>query len=495
MTYVEEKAHAVLGPSGWPTWGTCAGSVPLSEGIVDKGSIYADEGTAGHSLLETCVLEGFDAEDLLGKTYTVGTNTFTVGMEMADAVNTAIAYIKSEIDVDKGDILMAEQSVPIGHLTGETGAEGTSDIVGITHGGKRMVIADFKYGKGVTVYASDRDGNPNGQLAMYALGALEKFGLIYDDIETVLLMVLQPRKDHFDMVELTIDELRAFGEEVTLAAGRVELNKQVYLEGNELDLVPGEKQCKFCKAKAICPALKAEVSKSLATISTASDPAEFEDLSLSKKASSVSIGDHTDPMKLAEFMRAAPLIEEAIKAVRAEVERRLFAGDVVPGYKLVEGKKGNRQWADKDEAAKELTKGGRLKSDQAFEKTPISPTKAEKLLKDRPKIWSKIAPLIIQPDGRPSVAPESDKRPAYQIASALEDFADLSETSPQPAGGGRYLIYHPESDSLFESDTLEVGDGLAENVTGLAEYEGRFAALSPAAEGGTPAPCLEDLMA
>lgn len=485
MTYVEEKAHAVLGPSGWHTWGTCPGSVPLSEGIVDKGSIYADEGTAAHSLLETCLLEGFDAEDLLGKTYTVGTNTFTVDMGMADAVNTAIAWIKSEIDVDKGDILMAEQSVPIGHLTGETGAEGTSDVVGITHGGKRMVIADYKHGQGVTVYAGERipydkvletdietlnniprggpeELKPNGQLAMYALGTLEKFGLIYDEIETVLLMVLQPRKNHFDMVEVSIERLREFAEEVTLAAGRVELNKQVYLEGNELDLVPGEKQCKFCKAKAICPALKAEVSKSLATISTASDPAEFEDLSLPKKASSVSIGDHTDPMKLAEFMRAAPLIEEAIKAVRAEVERRLFAGDVVPGYKLVEGKKGNRQWGDKDEAAKELTKGGRLKADQAFEKTPISPTKAEKLLKDRPKIWSKIAPLIVQPDGRPSVAPESDKRPAYQIASALEDFADLSETPEGPA------ILPPPAD-------LET--------------------ISPAAEGGTPAPCLEDLMA
>lgn len=446
MTYVEEKTHAVLGPSGWHTWGTCPGSVPLSEGIVDKGSIYADEGTAAHSLLETCLLEGFDAEDLLGKTYTVGTNSFTVDMEMADAVNSAIAYIKSEIDVDKGDVLMAEQAVPIGHLTGETGAEGTSDVVGVTHGGKRLVIADYKHGKGVTVYASEQDGSPNGQLAMYALGTLEKFGLLYDEIETVLLMVLQPRKEHFDMVEVSVERLREFAEEVTLAAGRVELNKQVYLEGNEVDLVPGEKQCKFCKAKAICPALKAEVSKSLATISTASDPAEFEDLSLPKKASSIAVGDHTDPAKLAEFMRAAPLIEEAIKAVRAEVERRLFAGEIVPGYKLVEGKRGNRQWADKDEAAKELTKSGRLKADQAYDKTPISPTKAEKLLKDRPKIWSKIAPLIVQPDGKPSVAPESDKRPTYQVASALEDFADLTQ-------------------------------------------------IPPAAEGGTPAPCIEDLMA
>ena len=74
-----------------------------------------------------------------------------------------------------------------------------------------------------------------------------------------------------------------------------------------------------------------------------------------------------------------------------------------------------------------MTKGGRLKADEAYEKKPISPSKAEKLLKDRPKIWSKIAPLITQDNGKPSVAPESDPRPAIQIASAVEDFADLSQ--------------------------------------------------------------------
>lgn len=433
---VADKVHAELGPSGYHQWSKCPGSIALSEGIIDKGSVYAREGTAAHSLLETCLVDGFNAEDLLGKKYKVEGDTFTVDMEMADAVNTAISHIKMFIDPDKGDTLMAEQAVPIGHLTGETGAEGTSDVIGITNGGKTLVVGDFKYGRGVQVYASelvamteaeaagiDQEPTPNGQLAMYALGALEKYGLIYEDIETIILLVLQPRIDWVDHFELSVDELRAFGDEVTMAAGRVMLNKQVYLEGNTLDLEPGEKQCKFCKAKAICPALRQATSNSLEIVS---DAAEFEDLTLPKKAASVVIGDHTDPAKLAEFMRAAPLIEDAIKAVRAEVERRLCNGDPVPGFKLVEGKKGNRKWADEVEAAKELTKGGRLKADEAYEKKPISPSKAEKLLKERPKIWSKIAPLITQDNGKPSVASESDPRPAIQIASTAEEFEDLA---------------------------------------------------------------------
>lgn len=435
MNHVEEKTHAELGPSGWAQWSACPGSIPLSEGIVDKGSAYAREGTAAHALLEEVLLEGGDAEDRIGKTYAVEGDTFVVDMEMVDAVNESVAYVRNRLDPLEGDVLMAEQSVPIGHLTGETDAAGTSDIVGIAEGGKTLVIMDFKYGKGVTVYASEylaeidaaagHTPQPNGQLAMYALGALEKFGLVYDEIETVELHVLQPRCQHFDHFSLSVDELRAFGEEVTLAAGRVMLNKEVYIEGNELDLYPGEKQCKFCKAKAICPALKASVGTALQTVS-ASDIAEFDDLTLPKKAASVSIGDATDPERLAEFMRAAPLIEEAIKAVRAEVERRLFAGQPVPGYKLVQGKKGNRAWDGSVDIGKELTKSGRLKVDEAFNKVPKSPTQIEKLLKDRPRVWSKIATLITQADGKPSVAPESDPRPAISLISDAAEFEDLS---------------------------------------------------------------------
>lgn len=437
---VAEKSHAVLGPSGWGTWSICPGSVPLSEGIIDKGSSYAKEGTAAHSLLETCLIEGFDAEDLLGRKYEVEGETFTVDMEMADAVNSALAFIKTEIDVDAGDILMPEQQVPIGHLTGETGAEGTSDIVGVTKGGTRLVIGDYKHGKGVMVWASEKvfvcnddrgetyELKPNGQLAMYALGTLEKFGLVYDEIETVLLMVLQPRLDHFDLFEMTVDELIAFGQEVTLAAGCVELEKQRAAVGDELLLVPGDKQCKFCKAKHICPALKQMVSTTLQQVSTISDPAEFENLTLPKQASSTVIDADSAAEQLMSVYRAASLIEELLKSVRAEVERRLFAGDKLPGVKLVEGKKGNRAWRDADEAAVMLTKPGRLKASEAYKKTPISPTEAEKKLKERPSVWAKLAPLITQSPGKPSVALESDPRPELQLGASLDDFEDLALT-------------------------------------------------------------------
>lgn len=461
MTPVEEKSHAELGPSGWSTWSNCPGSIALGQGLPHTGSKYAREGTAAHSLLEDCLRDGFDAEDLLGRTYLVDGEAFTVDMEMADAVNTAIGWVRREVDVENGDILMLEQQVPIGHLTGEqlkhevidprtgmpTGewttayATGTADIVAICDGGKTLKVMDYKHGRGVQVWASDRirigedpaggdesevfEYRVNGQLGMYALGSYATFSPIYDEIETVVVAIMQPRKEWFDRFELPLSDLLAFGDEVTQAAGRVELNRQAHEEGNNLDLVPGDKQCKFCKAKGICPALRNQVVATLANVADPSRAEDFEDLTLPKKVAAITIDGEVENGKLAEFMRAIPLLETAIKAVQAEVERRLFDGQTVPGFYLGEGKKGNRKWKDEQAALHELTKSGRLTMMEALERKPISPTKAEKLLKDRPRIWSQVVKHIGQAEGKPSVCREGDKNPPYRLPPA-NDFADLT---------------------------------------------------------------------
>ena len=433
---VPEKKHAELGPSKWDTWGNCPGSVPLSADLPHSSSRYAREGTAAHQLLQDCLEGGLDAEDLIGREYEVEGETFIVDSDMADAVDVAINYVRDTINPERGDILLVEQGVPLQQLTGEEDAEGTSDVVGIIDGGKTLVVADYKHGQGVRVYSSEYVSEeelaagvaprPNGQLAMYGLGTLHKLGLIYDEIETVKLVVLQPRLEHIDEHEMPVAALLEFGDEVAEAAARVELNRQLHEQGEPLDLHPTEKGCKFCKAKAHarCPALKALTSNALAISSNAED---FDDLTLPKRAASVVVSSDLTPDQLAEVMRAVPLIEEYIKAIRAEVERRLLAGETVPGYYLGVGRAGNRAWADPDVALKELTKSGRLKVAEATTAKVISPTQAEKLLKSRPKIWSQIAPLITTPTGGPSVCKDGDKNLPYLLpSSAPEDFDDLT---------------------------------------------------------------------
>jgi hypothetical protein len=431
----EEKPHAELGPSGWATWGNCPGSIALGEGIPRKSSQYAREGTAAHTLLERCLLEGCDAEDLLGAEIVVEGEVFVVDMDMADAINTSVTDVRSHIDTTKGDILHVEQTVPLQHMTGEEGAEGTCDVAGITDKGTTLVIADFKYGQGVMVYASeptpDKGGvRPNGQLAMYADGWLAKHGFLYEEITKIKLVVLQPRMQWVDEYTLTREALDAFiNDTVREAAGLVELNKQVRLEGGDLQLVPGYKQCKFCVAKGICPALRASTSTALATVAEPSNIDEFENLSLPKQAAAVVVNEGVTNERLAEFMRAIPLIEQAIDAARAETERRLFDGQEIPGFYLGVGRAGHRKWEDEELARKEITKSGRLKVADATVQKLKSPTQIEKLAKGT-KWWPKVAPMIKQEPGGPSVCVEGDKNPRYQIASSVSEFENLDA---QPA--------------------------------------------------------------
>lgn len=431
---VADKTHARLGPSGWDWWSNCPGAPALAEGIPNKGSYYAAEGTVAHEIADR-VLRGEIANpgELLHQTFQIDGFDIVVDDEMIVAV---ADYVSTVMSMQGDGILLPEQSLPIGHLTGEPGAEGTSDAIIID--GNVLKVIDLKYGKGVRVQAEG-----NGQARMYALGALEKFSAVYE-IDTVETHIIMPRlEDGHTSATYSIGELEEFRDEVELAAGRVQLadfeepsdgpnpdGKELYPEQwASMHLNPGEKQCKFCRAKGICPALKAEVSQSLALVSdcTAED---FADLSIAKQAATVAITPEVSGEKLAAFLRAVPLMEEAIKGVRAEVERRLFAGVEVPGFYLGEGKKGNRAWSNGAEGDVEATlKRKRLKVADIFEKKLVSPAKAEKLLKkENPKAWEAVQEYITQPDGKPSVCREGDKNPPYVPVTAA-DFADLTAQS------------------------------------------------------------------
>ena len=134
-------------------------------------------------------------------------------------------------------------------------------------------------------------------------------------------------------------------------------------------------------------------------------------------------GDNYLPIAMAKV----ELVEQWCKAVRAEVERRLLAGQQVDGYKLVEGKRGNRKWGS-EESVEALFKSFRLRQDEMYDFSLISPTKAEKLFKENPKRWAKVKDLITQNEGKPSVASANDKRPALVVQSVADDFRDLLPT-------------------------------------------------------------------
>ena len=402
------STHAIRSPSGAAGWLECAGwaSDP-------KGSKYADEGTAAHELAAMCLLGNTTPRDHLGVGIGVGGNIFIVTEEMALAVGDYVSYVRDVVAGTGGELLI-EQKLGIEGITGERGAKGTSDVVILAPG--ELIIIDLKYGRGVPVQADD-----NPQLQIYALAAIDEYSLAHD-FSTVRMVIHQPRLGAVSEWVQTVEQLEAFR---THVGQRIQIH-----DANPDARNPGTKQCQWCAQKATCSALAEKVQAEVG--------ADFDDLTGEEPMQldiQKGLTTHVPALTseaLATALQAADLIEMWIKAVRAETESRLLSGQPVPGFKLVQGKKGNRAWTNKEEAEAAL-KAMRVKHDQMYDYSVISPTTAEKLAKAEvigPRQWPKLAALITQAEGKPSVAPETDKRPALVMSAVADDFTDVTaETS------------------------------------------------------------------
>lgn len=404
--------HAILSPSSAHRWMNCPGSVALEAPIPNESSAYADEGSNAHHLAELCLLNGDDANNFIGITLEDDGRTFEVDPDMASYIQTYLDVVRGYAD---GHELMVEQRVPIGHITGEQDAGGTSDAIIVTSDGRELIVADLKYGRGVAVSA---ENNEQGQI--YALGALEFISLLGYEPERVRIIIHQPRISETPSEwACTVDELKRFGGRVKQRASHALATLTEKPGALIHHLRPGEKPCKFCRAKAVCPAL---AQRALSTVAD-----DFVDMEKPITPQIVHRLEATmDNAVLGNMLGAVDLIESWCKAIRGRAETELLHGHSVPGYKLVQGKRGNRAWTS-DAEAEGVMKSMRLKQDEMYSFKLITPTAAEKLLKDTPRRWNRLQALITQSEGSPSVAPESDKRPALVMQPSADDFEDVSQ--------------------------------------------------------------------
>jgi hypothetical protein len=444
-----QAAHSTWSASGFEQKMLCPGSHVLQAGLPNKSSAYAAEGTAAHQVLTWALQNDNPASTYVGAVIHLDANgkpcepcegllnagaefTIVVDDEMAAHVQTTIDYCRA-LQGDDG-VLFADIRVNYSSYLDVPEAEawGTADV--IIARGDEIVVVDFKYGQGVEVSA---ERNP--QMSLYALGALQSYQGLVGDFTRVRMAISQPRvRQAPSEYDLTVGELELWGRGAARSAVISCINAA---DGTASDtgasewesvfLHPGEKQCKFCRAKATCPALRNEVAN---TVSPAPAPASADEFA------SMPLLDETDIRArqtgdadwLAACLSKADLIEDWCKAVRAEVERRLLAGESVPGFKVVQGKRGSRKWADPKAAEELLRKTFRLPVEEAYDLSLISPTSAEKLHKAGkigPRQWPKAVELITQSEGKPHVAPANDPRPALDIRPVVEDFTDVTAES------------------------------------------------------------------
>jgi hypothetical protein len=406
----------------------CPGKPVMEEGKPNRSSIYAATGTVAHMLLEFALRDGTEPPAYLGRIFQVEGFDIEVDEDMVDAVETALGNIR---EMAGGAAIMPEQQVNYSRYlqVDRDEAWGTADA--IVPRGDELQVHDYKNGSGVVVEA---DENP--QMMLYGLGALEAVNDLLGPFKTVRLVIHQPNvKSAPSEWACTVEELEHWA--LTKAGDAVDQRQaaaEVAKGGDDAEfqswLVPGEKQCKFCKAKATCTALRAEVAKAVFTDATVATPDEFAEAAL-VPVKSAHDDDDAEVAWLAASMAKADLIEDWVKAVRAEVEHRLLDGQEVPGYKVVEGKMGHRKWTDPAAVEAEL-KTMRLKEAEMYDFKLISPTTAEKLAKAKvigPRQWPKLKTMYSQTKGKPHVALATDSRPALVLTPAVDDFSDVSSVS------------------------------------------------------------------
>jgi hypothetical protein len=376
-------AHAKLSASGAHRWMSCPGSVAAEGELPNRGSAFAKEGSAAHELAEIVLNKGGSAFDWEGKPL-IEHNTVIPDREMVGAVQEYVDYLGNL----KGDRLY---EVRVDFSPWVPDGFGTSDAIVID--GDTMHVVDLKYGKGVKV-----DAERNPQAMLYALGAINEFGFIYG-AKRIFCHIHQPRIDHVSVWEISVDDLMAWGEEVKILA-------ETALSA-DAKRSPGEKQCRFCAAKAVCPALLKLTEETIGV-----ELASMADLAAPTRLTGA---------QLSLVLTHRALINGWMESVEQLVTERLANGDAFPGWKLVEGRS-LRQWSDEGEAERLLV--AEL-GDNAHERKLISPAKAEKALgKKRAAL---VADVVVKPPGKPTLAPESDPRPPFGVVTA-DDFADLTKS-------------------------------------------------------------------
>jgi len=413
------SAHAQLSPSKRNRWALCPGSIREEAKYPEQESgPAAADGTHSHTLLEKCIDANLaDPTGMAGVKMVDHEGEFTIDADRAARVKVAIKYI-TEQSMNGLLKVVAEQRVDPAFLLGRDDLSGTVDVQIMN--GDILELIDYKDGMGIV------SAKGNLQLEQYAYGVLAGYKLPVNGaypFNTVRMTIIQPKLALRGMNAISSHDVSV----ADLMANMGTIIKQAAATDQpDAPLVPGDSQCKFCRAKGSCSALAGNVMREVGIMfqPIASKPLDIAQQSADKEPSTM------DDTQIAQIMEAAPLMRQLLEGVEKEALRRLKAGQTIAGLKLVNGR-GSRTWSLNDEeTAARLIKMGVPKG-AVYETKLVSPAKAEKLTWEKTKAGEKVkmqlsdrqlktmnTEYVTKLAGALTVAHESDERAAVIMNAA-----------------------------------------------------------------------------
>lgn len=397
--------HAILSPSAAHRWLHCTPAPRVEAEFPETTSEYAEEGRLAHSVCELAAKKKFTVMN--NRTYNSRLKKLKADPKWDDEMlSTAATYVEHLTEhamrFEHAPYVALEVQVDITDYAPE--AFGTCDCVMI--GGDELIITDYKHGKGVPVSAQD-----NPQMLLYALGALKLYRPIYGDmIRRVSTYIDQPRLGSYDGASMTVEELLAWGESIKPKAAAA-------FTGTG-EFAPGE-WCRFCRAKAKC--------RARANQNTALE--DFKDCiplgrSIPMQAEYDATGFKPSNCLTDEEIGALLVRAEGLVAWYNDLKEYALAaclnGKTIPGWKAVEGRS-TRAWTDQDAALEALMAGG-VEEAIIYDRVPKTLAQLEKVI-GKQRFGELVGGMITKSPGKPALAAESDKRPAYNGAAA--DFSEV----------------------------------------------------------------------
>lgn len=383
--------HSSLSASGAGKWLNNPPSLWMEEGLPNPSSPYAEEGTDAHRLVELKLK--LATKQITKRQYTIQVNKLKAkseyyGQAMEDYAQQHVDLVLEDLaDMPDGE-LYSETRVDFGKWA--PGGYGTADTILVND--DTLSIWDYKYGKGVRVRADH-----NVQLMLYALGAVDKLGLLYD-FTTVKMTINQPRIDNLASFTMSLDDLLTWGKDVVMPAADKALN--------------GEGPWDYSNPSSTAFYRAMGFDRHLAEKNLEIRKYKF------REANTLSDDE------IADILDQAPLIKRWLTAVEDyATDQVLNYNKVIPGYKVVEGRS-NRVITDKDKAASILEAAG-IKD--IFRPQELKTLSALERLLGKKEFNTLLGELVEKPQGKPTMVPEEDHRQPYAKESAQDDFDEYTD--------------------------------------------------------------------